>query len=150
MTEPRSLRQRQRFWFWFWILLPIGFLNLVEFVPLGMIRGIGSQQIVVRIQSPNGMPTACRTYAAYSRQEAQLALAEFSLYAQFGTRQTGKRFTLLVTTTRSASPILMRSLSHTEPNWLAIVAEWPDGRKEGKVVEIPRDDAMREVTVEFP
>lgn len=75
MTESRTLRQRRRFWLWFWILLPIGFLNLVEFVPLGQTKGILSFHVQIRFEGEDEPEYSARALACFDRETAESALA---------------------------------------------------------------------------
>ena len=43
-----------------------------------------------------------------------------------------------------------RTLSYSQHRFLVVLAEWPDGRRVCKVVEIPEVRVSKEVTVELP
>jgi hypothetical protein len=125
-----------------------------EFFPFMAMRWSGSFELAVRLESPAGQPRSVMCEAFHRRDDAEDAIARLrkidsSQGSAVADPFEGQPIVVLVPVSGSQSPF-GRDIHRTQCRFLAVIAEWPDGRRRGKVVAIPDSRISREVAVTLP
>jgi len=125
-----------------------------EFVPIQVMVWDGHFDLTVHVRSPSGQPSRVSCEAFGHREYAEEAVARLSpldsqLRSAMGGSFVGNQFTVRVPVSGRRSPF-GRELRRMQFQALAVIAEFPDGRRVGKVVDIPDGRVSHEVTVAFP
>jgi hypothetical protein len=146
------------------LLLVVGVLA-VELIPLTEVRWVGGYDLTVHLDAPAGQPTVVICSPIHGRRDdAEESVTVLRMFPA-STRLTeirviegrkvvadpfvGGPLKVFVKTIGRQSA-LGRELSASQEGFLIVGAEWPDGRRVWKVVEIPDGRASREVRVSLP
>jgi hypothetical protein len=145
------------------LLLVVGVLA-VEFIPLAETRWVGGYDLTVHLDTPTDPPSVVICAATLRRDNAEDTVANLRTLPP-ETRLTpaldiggcatvadpfaGEPLTVHIKTVGRSSAF-DRDLSRTQYRFLVVGAEWPDGRRVWKVVEIPDGRVSREVRVSLP
>lgn len=139
------------------MLLVVGAILAIEFVPIYVYDWIGGYDLTIHIDSPDGPPTAVGCMAERHREDAEhlcsrspaptaLKLGRGSVVAS---PYDGKTLQVHITTSGRDS-MFGRPVARYQQRFLVVSVEWPDGRRTCKVVEIPNGRESREVRVSIP
>ena len=125
-----------------------------EFVPIQVLIWDGSFDLIVRVECPEGRPRAV-TCEAFDRREfaneavTHLLPSESRSWSAVADPFDGRPITVHVAVSGRESPF-GRELRRSQFRYLAVIAVMPDGRRVGKVVDIPDGQVSREVSVALP
>lgn len=125
-----------------------------EFVPIQVKRWDGGFDVTVRIQCPEGRPRSVSVEAHTHRKYAEEAV-EHLLPPEPGLRSVvadpfdGQPLIVRVPAGWEESPF-GRELRRWQFQSLAVIAVLPDGRRVGKVVDLPDVRVSRRVAVTLP
>jgi hypothetical protein len=142
------------------VLVLIAAVTAVEFIPLYLLIWDGGYELTVHVDTPADPPTAVAC-SAFGRREDAEHLCELSreapaaaLFAEGGRATLADPFHgqplkvyIWVSGRESA---FGREVSRSQQRFLVVGAEWPDGRRVCKVVEIPDGRVSREMRVTVP
>ncbi|MBX7102568.1 MAG: hypothetical protein K1X57_00700 [Gemmataceae bacterium] len=125
-----------------------------EFIPVLVIIWDGGFDLTVRIECPEGRPLAVTCEAFGRREYAEEAVAhllppESRSWSTVVDPFDGQPITVQVAVSGRDSPF-GRELRRSQFPFLAVIAVLPDGRRVGKVVDIPDGRVSREVSVALP
>src|SRR5262249_37816467 len=114
----------------------------------------GGFDLTVNVSSTAGLPRSVSCQAFGHKEEAEQALdyllsPETRLWSVVVDPFEGKPITLFVPTSGTAS-MSGRELSRVQFRYLVVIATLPDGRRVGKLAEIPDSRQSREVSVALP
>jgi hypothetical protein len=133
------------------LLIVVGVLWVYTSMPC--LTADGGFHLTVRVSSNPGPPQAVSCEACSSRKHAEYAM-EHLLLPETRWSATADPFTGEPLTVRVPISVRYsrsgRELSHFQFQYLVVVAVLPDGRRVGKVVDIPGGQVSREVNVELP
>ena len=123
-----------------------------EFVPVQVLIWDGSFNLIVRVECPEGRPRAVTCEAFGRREYADEAVAHLlplESWSAVADPFDGQPITVRVAVSGRESPF-GRELLRSQFRFLAVIAVLPDGRRVGKVVDIPDGRVSREVSVALP
>jgi hypothetical protein len=125
-----------------------------EFVPIQVIVWDGAYELTVRVESPDGRPRSVSCEAFGRREYADAAVVhphppESQRWSAVADPFEGQPITVQVAVSGRESPF-GRELRRSQFKFLAVNAVMADGRRVGKVVEIPDSRVSREVAVTLP
>jgi hypothetical protein len=134
-------------------VLAAGFLAW-EFVPLEKKIWDGGFHLTVHVESEAGQPlsVSCETFGRREHAEEALAVLlppETRMWSTVADPFDGQPLTVLVPVSGRESP-LGRELRRSQFRYLVVIAVLPDGRRVGKLVDIPDSRVSQEVSVSFP
>lgn len=114
----------------------------------------GGYDLTVRVTSNPGPPQSVSCQARGRREDAEYVLEhllppETQLWSATADPFASKPLTVHVPVSGRVSRS-GRQLSRTQFHWLVVIAVLPDGRRVGKLVEIPDGRVSREINVELP
>jgi hypothetical protein len=114
----------------------------------------GGYDLTVRVSSSPGPPRSVSCQACGRREAAEYVLEhllppETRSYSATADPFAGEPLTVNVPVSGRES-MTGRQLSRFQFRWLVVIAVLPDGRRVGKLVEIPDGEVSREVRVELP
>jgi len=125
-----------------------------EFIPLQLTVWDGGFDLTVNVSSTAGPLKSVSCQACGGRKEAEEVL-EHLLPPDLGSRSAvadpfdGQPLTVQVPVSGRASPI-GRELRRSQFRYLVVIGQLNDGRRLGKLVEIPDGRESREVNVSLP
>ncbi len=129
--------------------LVIGGLAVFEFAREE--RWVGGYDLIVKID-PNGEPPTSVLCLASSRNDAEFMVnsPDPELNAKVNVKPfQGEPIRVLARVSGRYSFFALCK-TRTQDQYLAVIALWPDGRRVGRVVEIPDGRESREITVSLP
>lgn len=133
-------------------ILAVGVLAW-EFIPIQELRWNGTFKLTVRVDCPEGRPrsVSCEAFGhrEYADNAASLLPYEPNVWFVVSDPFDGQPITVRVPIGGRESPF-GRELNRHQYQFLAVIAVLPDGRRVGKVVEIPVRRVCREVSVTLP
>lgn len=142
---------------WLWVALGATAAIAVVFYALAFTTHIiwdGSYELTVRFENrgPLIRSVSCESYG--NRDSAEFAVAhhlssERQVWSEVEDPFQGKPVKVRVAVSGHDS-FLGFELSRSQFRYLAVIVTYPDGRKAGRVVDIPDMRESREVTVTFP
>lgn len=142
----------KRFYIWAVVLLPLGALNLYEFMPLTATELTHTVQIEARLLTYRGPPSHVDCHVAFTRNEALACLQNRDMPRHYGVRVKtfwSDRLVLHFSHSYQLSPLLERELNPTTPRWLIVFATFPDGTESVEIATIPERGDIRAVDVVF-
>ena len=162
-TRDNSLSQRRAF---LRRLLRFVGVLLLAFLPLALFDSSctriyqGGYELTVHVEASGPKPSAVGCYAVWRQDEAERAR---EIYQDIPLRRaienewggpiadpyTGQSLKVQIRMSDQES-YFGRPLSTVRQRFLVLLAEWPDGRKVCKVVELPQGRVSKEVTVCLP
>ncbi len=125
-----------------------------EFIPVQVLIWDGSFDLTVRVECPAGQPRSV-SCEAFGRREyadeaaAQLLPPESRMWSTTAEPFDGQALSVRVAVSGRESPF-GRELRRSQFRHLAVIAVLADGRRVGKVVDIPDGQVSREVSVTLP
>jgi len=125
-----------------------------EFIPVQVMIWDGSFDLTVRVESSAGQPQVVSCEAFGRREYAEEAVAhllppESRMWSTTADPFDGQPLIVRVAVSGRESPF-GRELRRSQFRYLAVIAVLPDGRRVGKVVDIPDERVSREVSVALP
>lgn len=125
-----------------------------EFIPIQVSLCDGSYNLTVRIKSSVGQPSSvsCEVFGNldYAKEVVDNQFPpETEMWSRVVDPFDGQPITVSVPLTERLSP-LGRELSRVQFRYLAVIAVLPDGKRIGKLVNIPDCRELREVSVVLP
>jgi hypothetical protein len=135
----------------FAILLIAGVLVWLGLEASTIMLGDGAFELTVNVSSTPGPPRSVECHACGRREQAAFVLEhgeQTRTWSTIADPFTGGPLIVYVpVTTRSSR---FRQLSRSQFQWLVVIAELPDGRRVGKMVEIPDGRVSHEIRVDLP
>jgi hypothetical protein len=142
-----------------WTLLGVAFLLIAGallwvYTSTTYIIWDGQFDLSVRVSSSLGPPRSVSCQACSHREQAEYVLEhllppEGRLWSATADPFAGEPLTVNVPVSGRDS-MSGRELRRGQFRWLVVIAVLPDGRRAGKLVEIPDGRVCREVSVELP
>ena len=143
------------------VLLAVAMLAVIGLIPFGRIRDGGTWHLAVTVRSASNTPIAAVSTEAFLNDEEARKTLEFLAPPESpmnsATQQPFQGDPLLVPitfgfTTRSALLYQFDGPTHQHAKLLVIVVNYQDGKRVGRLVDIPelRRGQKHELTVEVP
>jgi hypothetical protein len=135
------------------LLIVVGVLAW-EFIPLAVTVWDGSFDLTVRVSSTAGPLDAVSCQACGRREDADYVLEhllppETRRWSAVADPFDGQPLTVVVPVSGRDSPS-GRELRRSQFRYLVVIGQWQDGRRMGKLVEIPDGRVFREIDVSLP
>lgn len=124
-----------------------------EFIPVQVMIWDGSFDLTVRVESRAGQPQSISCQALGGRETAAQVLADLSppesRWSAVADPFDGRPLIVHVPVSGRESPF-GRELARSQFRFLVVIADLADGRRVGKLVDIPDGRVSREVSVVVP
>jgi hypothetical protein len=148
-----------------WSLMIACVLGLLGFVVWGYFEEYKLDSrgyfLIIHVECQRDRPKLVACIASFRLQQAQATADKINQYS-FENAQIGRTMDSVVSDPFEGQPLKMenvyyhhtsyfgRTLSWSQNSFLAVYAEWPDGRKMCKVLEIPDARISKEMTIRLP
>ena len=134
-------------------ILAAGFLAW-EFVPLQKKICDGSFDLTVHVECQAGQPltVSCETFGRQEHAEEALSVLlppEIGMWSTLSDPFDGQPLTVRVAVSSRESP-LGRIFRRSQFRYLVVIAVLPDGRRVGKMLDIPEYRVLQDVSVSLP
>jgi hypothetical protein len=140
-----------------WVALAVLLLAVVGFFPFQTIHDDGLWPLVVRVHSASGKPINAVSAEAFGEGQSaeyvleHLAPPETGLYSATQAPLHGDDLLVHIPVGDTVRSSLLRDYHRLyQYSRLVVIVEYEDGKREGRLVEIPDLRRSREVVVEFP
>ncbi|SRR6266852_3729705 len=141
---------------WLVFTLAVSVVSALLFVPYCKVVDDGAWPISVTIRSTSGLPIQSASAEAFGDNESaecvsQALMPPESIYSTTQDPFIGEEMAVPVPTSeRTNSSLAWNYRSFYQFKTLVIIVQYKDGRREGRMVEIPDLRQTRAIEVEFP